>query len=44
MKETKYDLRTGNQIKSNVPSTTSYGILSVSYLASKIWTQVPIDI
>ena len=44
VKETKYDLRTGNQLKSNVPRTTSYGIDSVSYLASKIWSQVPIDI
>ena len=44
MKETKYDLRTGNQLKSNVPCTTSYGIDSVSYLASKIWSQVTIDI
>ena len=44
VKETKYDLRTGNQLKSNVPRTTSYGIDSASYLASKIWSQVPIDI
>ena len=44
VKETKYDLQTGNQLKSNVPCTTSYGIDCVSYLASKIWSQVPIDI
>ena len=42
--ETKYELRTGINLQSNNPRTTSYGIDSVSHLAPKIWSQIPIQI
>ena len=44
LKETKYELRTGINLQSNNPRTTSYGIDSVSHLAPKIWSQIPTEI
>ena len=44
IKETKYELRTGINLQSNNPRTTSYGIDSVSHLAPKIWSQIPTEI
>ena len=44
LKETKYELRTGNILQSNIPRTTTYGIDSVSHLAPKIWSQIPTEI
>ena len=40
LKETKYELRTGNKLESNIPLTTTYGIDSVSHLAPNIWCQI----
>ena len=44
IKETKYNLRYTNGIVSNKPHTTMYGLDSVSYLAPKIWEQIPTEI
>ena len=42
--ETKYNLRYANGIVSNKPHTTMNGLDSVSYLAPKIWEQIPTEI
>ena len=44
LKETKYELRRGIKLNSNIPRTITYGIDSVSYLAPKIWDQIPTEI
>ena len=44
LKETKYELRTGNKLQSNIPRTTTYGIDIVSHLAPIIWSQIPTEI
>ena len=44
LKETTYGFRTGNSLKTTVPRTTNYGIESISYLASNIWSQIPVEI
>ena len=44
VKETIYGFRTGNSLKTTVPRTTNYGIESISYLASNIWSQIPVEI
>ena len=43
-KETQYDLRNGIKLQSTMPRTTNYGIESISYLASNIWSQIPNEI
>ena len=43
-KDIKYNLRNGSALVSNNVKTTTYGLDSVSYLAPKIWMQVPTDI
>ena len=43
LKETKYELRTGNKLQSNIPPSTTYEIDSVSHLAPKIWNQIPTE-
>ena len=40
----KYDLRGGNTFISNNIKTVNYGSEAVSYLAPKIWRQIPEDI
>ena len=42
-KDIKYNLRKGNTLVSKNVKTTTYGLDSVSYLAPKLWMQVPID-
>ena len=42
-KDIKYNLRKGNTLVSKNVETTTYGFGSVSYLAPKLWMQVPID-
>ena len=44
IKEIKYGLRKGITLVSNNQRTTNYGINSISYLAPKIWDQIPNDI
>ena len=44
LKETTYSLRNENALVSIKSKTTNYGINSVSYLAPKIWDQVPAEI
>ena len=44
LKGTKYELRTGINLQYNNHCTTSYRIDSVSYLAPKIWSQIPTEI
>ena len=44
IKETKYGLRKGIALVSFNPKTTNYGINSISYLAPKVWDQIPDDI
>ena len=44
VKETKYSLRKGITLISNKANTTTYGINSISYLAPKIWDQIPDEI
>ena len=44
IKETKYGLRKGSTLVSINPKTTNYGISSISYLAPKVWDQIPDDI
>ena len=41
LKKTTYSLRNGNALVSTNTKTTNYGINSISYLAPKIWDQVP---
>ena len=43
-KNIKYNLRKGTTLVSNNVRTTTYGLNSVSYLAPKIWEQIPEDI
>ena len=44
IKETKYCLRKVIALVSFNPKTTNYGINSISYLAPKVWDQIPDDI
>ena len=44
LKETAYNLRNGSALASTNKKTTTYGINSISYLAPKIWDQVPKEI
>ena len=44
LKETKYNLRNGSALVSTNKKTTNFGINSISYLAPKIWDQVPEEI
>ena len=44
IKETKYGLRYGITLVCINPKTTNYGINSISYLAPKVWDQIPDDI
>ena len=44
IKETKYNLRYAKGIVSTKQHTTMYGLDSVSYLAPKIWEQIPTEI
>ena len=44
LKETKYSLRNESALVSTNSKTTNYGINSISYLAPKIWDQVPGEI
>ena len=41
---TKYNLRNGNSLVSNNIKTTNYGLETVSYLAPRIWEQIPEEI
>ena len=41
VKKSKYNLRNEVVIASNQPSTTKYGINSISHLAPKIWEIIP---
>ena len=43
-KSNRYNLRSGQTLKTFIPKTSNYGVESVSYLASKIWNLVPIEI
>ena len=43
-KETNYELQTGMQLQSTLPRTANYGLVSITYLASNIWRQVPSEI
>ena len=43
-KESQYEFRKGITLKPILPRTTNYGIDSVSYLASNIWSQIPSEI
>ena len=42
-KNINYNLCKGNALVSNNVNTTTYGLDSVSYLAPKIWMQIPLD-
>ena len=44
IKETKYGLRKGITLASINPKRTNYGINSMSYLAPKVWDQIPDNI
>ena len=44
VKKSKYNLRNEVVIASNQPSTTKYGINSISHLAPKIWEIIPDEI
>ena len=44
LKETKYNLRNGSALVSTNKKKTNLGIKSISYLAQKIWDQVPEEI
>ena len=44
LKETTYNLRNTRALVSTNTKTTNYGINSISYLAPKIWDQVPKEI
>ena len=44
LKETKYNLRNGSALVSTNKKKTNFGINSISYLAPKIWDQVPEEI
>ena len=41
---TKYDLRNSNTLVSKNINTTNYGLETVSYLAPRIWEQIPEEI
>ena len=41
---TGYNLRAGRKLKSNTVKTVCYATESISYLAPKIWEQVPEEI
>ena len=43
-RHTCYNLRAGNKLNSNNIKTVNYGTESISYLAPKIWEQVPNEI
>ena len=43
-KNTGYNLRGGNKLKSNTVKTICYGTESISYLTPKVWEQVPDEI
>ena len=43
-RHTCYNLRAGNKLESNNIKTVNYGTESISYLAPKIWEQVPNEI
>ena len=36
-----YDLRNNKELYSRNPKTVRYGIETVSYMASKVWSKVP---
>ena len=40
-KKTKYNLRAGSGLLTNVPHTSTYGVNSISFLAPKIWNAIP---
>ena len=44
LKEMRYNLRNTSALVSTNTKTTNYGINSISYLAPKIWDQVPTEI
>ena len=44
IKESNYDFRNADQLVSNKPSSTTYGIDSITHLAPKIWEQVPAEL
>ena len=41
---TKYNLRNSNSLVSNTIKTSNYGLETVSYLAPRIWEQIPEEI
>ena len=43
IKDLKYELRNGGNLRLNLPRTSTYGIYSLSYLAANIWTQVSLE-
>ena len=44
IKECNYNLRKEVTLASNKPSSTKYGINSISHLSPKIWEQIPKEI
>ena len=43
IKESNYHLRKADSLMSNKPSSTTYGIGSITHLAPKIWEQIPAE-
>ena len=44
IKDMKYELRDGMNLRLNLPRTSTYGIDSLHYLSANIWTHVLLEI